>query len=98
MLSTDIKPESIINRIERVVSMLMEEDPIFKEDLNYVETVKHILKIVQENLTLERFNNMSDDKLKENCSFVMSSEILSKIGEEFTPEQMAIFDEAIKRK
>ena len=47
MLSTDIKPESIINRIERVVSMLMEEDPIFKEDLNYVETVKHILKIVQ---------------------------------------------------
>ncbi|MBS3030062.1 MAG: hypothetical protein HCA25_24240 [Dolichospermum sp. DET50] len=98
MLSTNIKPESIINRIESVVSMLMEEDSIFKEDLNYAETVKHILQIVQDNLTLERFNNMSDDKLKENCSFVMSSEILSKIGEKFTPEQMAIFDEAIKRK
>ncbi|QSX70807.1 MAG: hypothetical protein EZY12_23515 [Dolichospermum sp. DET69] len=93
-----MKPESIINRIESVVSMLMEEDSIFKEDLNYAETVKHILQIVQDNLTLERFNNMSDDKLKENCSFVMSSEILSKIGEKFTPEQMAIFDEAIKRK
>jgi hypothetical protein len=28
----------------------------------------------------------------------MATEILSKIGGDFTPEQMAIFDEAIKRK
>jgi hypothetical protein len=98
MVSTNIQQESIINRIERVVAILMEENPIFKEDLNYTEIVKHILKIVQENLTPDKFNNMSDEKLKDNCSFVMSTEVLGKIGEELTPEQMTIFDEAIKRK
>ncbi|GCL34973.1 hypothetical protein SR1949_00650 [Sphaerospermopsis reniformis] len=98
MLSTNIEQESVIKRVEKVVSILMEENPIFKEDLNYAAIVKHILKIVQENLTPERFNNMSDEKLKENCDFVMSTEVLSKIGEDLTPEQMAIFDEAIKRK
>jgi len=98
MLSTDIKQESIITRIEQVVSILMEERPLFKEDLNYSEMVKLLVNIVQENLTNEQFNYMSNDKLKENCSFVMATEILSKIGQDFTPEQMAIFDEAIKRK
>ncbi|WP_353931006.1 hypothetical protein WJM97_22565 [Okeanomitos corallinicola TIOX110] len=98
MLSTNIQQESVIQRIERVVAILMEENPIFKEDLNYTEIVKHIFKIVQEHLTPDKFNNMSDEKLKENCDFVMSTEILSKIGDDFTSEQMAIFDEAIKRK
>ncbi|NET74535.1 MAG: hypothetical protein F6K62_27660 [Sphaerospermopsis sp. SIO1G2] len=76
----------------------MDENPIFKEDLNYREIVKHIFKIVQEHLTLDKFNNMSDEKLKDNCSFVMSTEVLGKIGAELTPEQMTIFDDAIKRK
>ena len=94
----DIKQESMLKRIEQVVAALMEERPLFKEDLNYAEMVKLLVKIAQENLTNEQFNNMSNDKLKENCSFVMTTEILSKIGQDFTPEQMAIFDEAIKRK
>ncbi|NET01418.1 MAG: hypothetical protein F6K61_12765 [Sphaerospermopsis sp. SIO1G1] len=98
MLSTNIQQESTISRIERVVATLMDENPIFKEDLNYREIVKHIFKIVQEHLTLDKFNNMSDEKLKDNCSFVMSTEVLGKIGAELTPEQMTIFDDAIKRK
>ncbi|MGI0481407.1 hypothetical protein ACN4EE_11515 [Geminocystis sp. CENA526] len=98
MLSTDIKQEVIVKRIEEIVSILMLERPLFKEELNYSEIVTHLVNIVQKNLTNEQFNSMSNDKLKENCSFVMATEILGKIGEEFTPEQMAIFDDAIKRK
>jgi len=98
MLSTDIKPELIINRIERVVSMLMEEYPIFKEDLNSTETVQHLVKLFQKNLPLTEFNHMTDSELKEYCDGIMSIKILSKIGEDFTPEQMAIFDDAVKRK
>jgi hypothetical protein len=98
MLATENKQESILKRIEQVVSILMEERPLFKEDLDYAEIVKHLVNIVQENLTNEQFNNMSNEKLKENCSFVMATEVLSKIGQDFTPEQMDIFDEAIKRK
>jgi hypothetical protein len=98
MLSTDIKQEVIVQRIEDIVSILMLERPLFKEELNYQEIVKHLVNLIQENLTNEQFNNMSKEKLKENCSFVMATEVLSKIGQEFTPEEMTIFDEAIKRK
>ena len=41
---------------------------------------------------------MSDEELKHHCSGIMSIEILSKVGEDFTPEQMRTFDEGIKRK
>ena len=98
MLSTDIKQESIIKRIEQVVSILMAEDPLFKEDLDYSEIVKHLVKLFQKNLAFEEFNNMSDSELKKHCDGIMSIEILSKIGDDFTPEQMAIFDDAVKRK
>jgi hypothetical protein len=98
MLLTDIRQESMVKRIEHIVSILMEEDPLFKEDLNYPEMIKLLVNLAQENLTFEDFNSMQDTELKEHCSFVMATEILSKIGQDFTPEQMAIFDEAIKRK
>jgi hypothetical protein len=45
MLSTDIKQESIIKRIEQVVSILMAEYPLFKDDLDYSEIVKHLVKL-----------------------------------------------------
>ncbi len=98
MLSTNVKEESMVKRIEHIVSVIMEERPIFKEDLDYSEMVNLLVNLAQENLTIEDFNSMPDTELKEHCSFVMATEGLSKIGQDFTPEQMAIFDEAIKRK
>ncbi|WP_071189509.1 hypothetical protein [Trichormus sp. NMC-1] len=98
MLSTELQQESMLNRIEKIVTILMEERPLFKEELNPREIVEHLYHIVQQNLTKEQFNNLSDDKLKENCSFVMSTEIMSGMLDDLTPEQIAIFDEAVKRK
>ncbi|WP_017302959.1 hypothetical protein [Spirulina subsalsa] len=98
MLTNDNQQKLILKRIEQVVSVLMEEDPIFKQDIDYVKIVEHLVDLVENNLTDEQFNNMSNEKLKDNCSFVMSTELLSKIGQDLTPEQMAILDEAIKRK
>lgn len=98
MLLTDIRRESMVKRIEDIVSILMEENPLFKEDLNSSEMIKLLVNLAQANLTVEDFNSMSDTELKERCEGVMSIEILSKIGEHFTPEQMEIFEDAIKRK
>ncbi|MFM6755156.1 MAG: hypothetical protein ACKPJ4_11485 [Dolichospermum sp.] len=98
MLSTDMKQESIVKRIENVVAILMEEDPLFKEDLNYVETVQNLVKVFKENFSFEKFTQISEESLKKRCSGIMALHLLAKIGEDFTPEQMAIFDDAIKRK
>ncbi len=98
MLSTDLQRESMIKRIEEVVSNLMEERPLFKEDLDYNKTVQHLANIFMKNLTFEKFTIISDEDLKKRCSGIMSIKVLSKIGKDLTPEQMAIFDEAIRRK
>ncbi|MDJ0846276.1 MAG: hypothetical protein QNJ08_18825 [Crocosphaera sp.] len=98
MLSTDLQRESMIKRIKKVVFTLMEEDSLFREDLDYDQMVQDLANIFMRNLTFEQFMIISDDDLKKRCSGIMSIELLSKIGEDFTPEQMRIFDEAIKRK
>ncbi|MFM6746054.1 MAG: hypothetical protein ACKPJH_06590 [Dolichospermum sp.] len=98
MLSTDMKQESMVKRIENIVSILMEEDPLFKEDLNYVETVQILVKVFKENFSLEKFNQISEESLKNRCDKMMAVQLLAKIGEDFTPDQMAIFDDAVKRK
>ncbi|MFM9160108.1 MAG: hypothetical protein ACKOPK_19885, partial [Dolichospermum sp.] len=98
MLSTDMKQESMVKRIENIVSILMEEDPLFKEDLNYVETVQNLVKVFKENFSLEKFNQISEESLKNRCDKMMAVQLLAKIGEDFTPDQMAIFDDAVKRK
>jgi hypothetical protein len=98
MLLTDIKQESMVKRIENVVSILMEEEPLFKEDLNYSEMVTHLAEVFEKALSFEEFNSISEESLKNRCSSIMSLQLLATIGDDFTPEQMAIFDEAIKRK
>ena len=98
MLSTDTKREVIVKRIENIVSILMDERPLFKEDLDYRETVEELVASFEKTKSLEQFNGMSDEELKDFSSSIMSLNMLAKVGESFTPEQMAIFEDAIKRK
>ena len=62
MLSTDVRQELMIKRIEQVVSILMAERPFFKEELNYLEIVQHLARLFEENLPYEEFNTMSDQE------------------------------------
>ncbi len=98
MLSTDVQRESIIKRIKPIIAILMEERPLFKEELNYSEIVQDLSKIFSENLSFEEFSSISDESLKKRCSIIMVTEAVAGTLNELTPEQMAIFDEAIKRK
>jgi hypothetical protein len=98
MLSTDVRQKTMIQKIERVVAILMEESSEFKQDIDSREIVKQLVQVFQRNLPFEEFNAMPDAELKDRCSRIMSIESLSKIGKNFTSEQMAVFDEVIKRK
>ncbi|NER23956.1 MAG: hypothetical protein F6J86_47130 [Symploca sp. SIO1B1] len=98
MLSNDITQKSLIQRIEQVVTILMEERPLFKEELNYSEMVHHLAKLFQQNLPIEEFNTMSEQELKGHCSTIMVTEAVAGTLNELSPEQLAIFDDAIKRK
>ncbi len=88
----------MVKRIENIVSTLMEEYPLFEEDLNYAEIVAQLAEVFEKSLSFEEFNSISEESLKNRCDKIMAVQILAKIGEDFTPEQMAIFEDAIKRR
>ncbi|MCT7965698.1 hypothetical protein NG799_05035 [Laspinema sp. D1] len=96
MLSNDVIPQSMRQRIEQIVTGLMEEYPFFKEDIDYSEMVKYLTLVFGQNLPVAEFNRIPDGQLKEQCSLIMATEMLSKIGDELSPAQMAIFDEAVQ--
>ncbi len=72
MLATENKQESILKRIEQIVSVIMEERPIYKEDLDYAETVQDLVDAFQRNLSFEEFNAMSDDEIKKHSIGIMA--------------------------
>lgn len=98
MLLTDVKQEAIVKRIEKVVSILMAERPLFREELDYSEMVQQLAKLFQNNLPFEEFNAMSDEQLKKHCSVIMVTEAVAGTLNELTHEEIAIFDQVIKRK
>jgi hypothetical protein len=98
MLSTELQQKSMIKRIEKIVAILMEERPLFKEELNPTEMVELLCTLFETNLPIEQFNTMTDQDLRKRCSMIMVTEAVAGTLNELTPEQMAIFDEAIKRK
>lgn len=98
MLSNDVTQQSMIQRLEQVVTLLMEERPFFKEELDYAKIVNHLAQVFQRNLSIAEFNTISEIDLKERCSGIMVTEAVAGTLNELSPDQMDIFDEAIKRK
>ena len=98
MESKNLNKESMVKRIEQVVSSLMEEDTLLEEAIDYLEMVQDLTNVFEKNLSLENFNPLSDPSLKERCNRIMSVNLLETIGEDFTPEEMEIFENAIQRK
>ena len=98
MLSTELQQESMLKRIEKIVDILMEERPLFKEELNPTEMIELLCKLFENNLPIEEFNSMEDQELKNRCSGIMVTEAVAGTLNELTPEEIAIFDEMIKRK
>lgn len=98
MVTTTVKNQTIKQRLEKTVTILMEERPLFKAELNFAQIVEDLYNVVMRNLTINQFQELSDQELKENCSFVMSTKLISGLLDDLTPEEIAIFDSAIKRK
>ena len=92
------KKEIIRTRIEKIVKELMQSEDWFQKYIVTEEIINELLNSVQKFLTEEQFNQRTDDELRESFRAIMSSIAMAESFKELTPEQVAIFDEAIKRK
>lgn len=62
-------------RIEKVVNILMEERPLFKEEINAEQMIQHLCNIFQKNVSIDEFNSMEQEDLKNRFSSILSSNI-----------------------
>ncbi len=76
------------------------------EDKNHVyldkhsqeEWLAHILAIIMEHLSFEDFMSWTDEELRELIGKQMALELVAGMLNDFTPEQMATFNECLERR
>lgn len=83
-------------KITEIVERLMDAQPLYEENLNRQE----MIEIMKENFTpinVPDLNEISEDELAKRIKSLLSLYLVSGMLSDFTPEEMRIFDEAVKR-
>ncbi len=83
-------------KITEIVERLIDSEILYQENLNRQE----MLEIMKENFTLINvpdLNEISEDELAKRIKSLLSLHLVSGMLSDFTPEEMRIFDEAVKR-
>jgi len=82
-------------RIAKTVDRLMKESNVFREELKRDSIVEFLISIMQR-FSPEEFLGIEDADLKKRLGRLMALDMLSKLLDDFTPEQKRIFNEAVK--
>lgn len=83
-------------KITEIVERLIDSQVLYQENLNRQE----MIEVMKENFTLINvldLNEISEDELAKRIKQILSLYLVSGMLSDFTPEQMRIFDEAVKR-
>jgi len=95
--STSTLAESQNIRIANFVKKLMPSRSIFQERLNEAEMIKIVIKMFEPNDKLRSVEDIEDTELEKIIYDVMILESVAGTLNDLTPEEMAIFDETVKR-
>ena len=83
-------------KITEIVERLMDEQPLYEENLNRQE----MIEVMKENFTainVPDLNEISEDELAKRIKRLLSLYLVSGMLSDFTPEEIKMFDEAVKR-
>ena len=74
-----------------------DKDSVYLGKHSQKEWQTHILTELMEYMSFEQFIGFTDDELEELVGKQMALELVAGMLNDFTPEQMAIFDECLVR-
>ncbi|MGI0480095.1 hypothetical protein ACN4EE_04815 [Geminocystis sp. CENA526] len=83
-------------KITEIVERLIDSEILYQENLNRQE----MIEVMKENFTpinVPDLNEISEDELAKRIKSLLSLYLVSGMLSDFTPEEMRIFDEAVKR-
>lgn len=95
--STSPLAESQKIRLANCVQKLMPTRSIFQERLNEAEMIEIAIDMFEPNAKLRSVEDIDDRELEEIIYDVMILKSVAGTLNDLTPEEMAIFDDAVKR-
>ena len=95
MTQASTEKNTVLKRISEMIDQVMENDSLYQEELDrdeLIETFSKILDRVSPQILLP----LNDEQLKERVDRVMSTELLWRILDDFTPEEKEMFNAAVE--
>jgi len=95
MTQVYVAKDTVISRISGIVDKLMQGEDLFRERLDKNE-VMQIFSSLLERVSPEKLLSLDDSELTARVDRVMVREAVAGTLNQLTPEQMKIFDAAVK--
>lgn len=84
-------------RISQIVNNLIDSNSLYQEKLDRNEMVQDLVVLFKQ-FSLEEFTTIDDEDLTHRINRILVTHAVSGTLNDLTPEQMAMFDEAVEGK
>jgi hypothetical protein len=93
-----VHEETAFNRIAAIVEDAFESNPLYQESLNKQHITEKIYNLFTQPDSGDDIETITQDDLANRINQILVVEAMTGLLNDFTPEEMKIFDEAVKRK
>ena len=91
-----INYQSNSQKLTQIVQTLIENNPVYQENLELQEMIK-VINQTFDPVAVPDLNSISEEELTRRIKSILSLHLVSGMLNDLTPEQMQIFDESVKR-
>ncbi len=98
MSNTSIKEQTTYKRISAIVKNLIANNSVYQERLERELMIERMYELFTRPNLGDDVETITDDDLSQRINKILAVEAMVGLLDDFTPEEMAIFDEAVKRK
>jgi len=95
MTQVSTEKNAVLKRISEMIDQVMENDSLYQEGLDRDELIQTFSKIL-DRVSPQILLPLNDEQLKERVDRVMSTELLWRILDDFTPEEKEMFNAAVE--
>ncbi|MBC5793766.1 MAG: hypothetical protein ACKPEO_12720 [Sphaerospermopsis kisseleviana] len=95
-MTHSINQQSNYQKLTAIVNNLIDNNPLYLENLNRQEMIDNINHNFDPAFVPD-VNSISEESLIKRIKSILSLHLVSGMLNDFTPEQMQIFDESVKR-
>ena len=95
-MSAELLKDTALNRISKVVDQVFENSDVYKEELNKTKLMQIYSDLMDNGLPPENLISITEGELTRRVRQLMAMELLGTLLDGLSPEEIQIFNEAVK--